>query len=96
MNKSVSLIGNGSRESIVDGNAEERVIDIQSHRVTISGFSCRNGDYGIYVSTSNITIADNNCSDNELNGIQLDGSEDSIISNNICNNNNAGIYVIAS
>jgi parallel beta-helix repeat protein len=85
VNKMVTLIGNGSTDSIIDGSGGN-VVNIQSDWVNITGFNITNGNDGIYFSSfSNITISGNNITMNNHDGIFLQDSSNynKIFKNNI-------------
>ena len=58
-----------------------------SRNNTITGNTCNNNSYGIYLSSRNNTITGNTCNNNDY-GIYLPGSNDNTITGNTCNNNN--------
>ena len=58
-----------------------------SRNNTITGNTCNNNSYGIYLSSRNNTITGNTCNNNDY-GIYLPGSNDNTITGKTCNNNN--------
>ena len=84
VNKTVTLIGNGTGVTIVNGTGtgSKSVITITANWVNITNFSCRGSGKDIYYAScggirlddvTNCSISYNNCSDNE-NGITLNTS----------------------
>ncbi len=102
INKRLTLIGNGTTNTTINGGGSGEVVKITVNGVKIYGFKIINSgstvwDAGIklyYV--SNCRIINNNCSKNE-NGIYLRNSNSNIIENNTCISNNwDGIFLINS
>jgi len=95
INKSISLIGEDKNTTIIDGGGEFSVVVIYYiDEVNISGFTIRNGDFGIYTQrANNITISDNIISNNK-DGVYLISSKFNTIKGNIItSNNNTGIVL---
>jgi parallel beta-helix repeat protein len=99
VNKSVSLIGNGSDETIIDAGGVGNVVIITADWVNISGFKIINSDNfitrwcaGITLNNvNNVSIKNNYCYNN-LEGIKCTNSESIIIQNNmIISNKNHGM-----
>ena len=97
INKTISLIGNGSGKTIIKGNGlNGDVIRITANWVNISNFEIIDSgtkdffpdiDAGIELdNVNNVTISENDCNNN-LYGIFLSYSENNFIKNNSCNNN---------
>ena len=100
--KSVSLAGNGSANTTIDGGGEGDVVRIEADWVNISGFLITGGgpfrdfDFGIEVEADHSHIFNNRCLNNEI-GIYLHFSSYSKIENNVCENNKEdGIYLTDS
>ena len=94
VNKTVSLIGNGSESTTIDGGGAGDVVQITVDWVNMSGFSVtrsgssrRDYDSGIKVEANHCRFFSNNCSNNEI-GIFLYFSIYSTIENNTCTKNN--------
>jgi len=100
VNKSVSLIGNGSESTIIDGGGSETVVNITADWVNMSGFGVTGSKLssaGIKVESNHTSIDYNNCSNNFSWGIYLYYSRDCMIGNNSCQNNvRSGIYLYRS
>jgi parallel beta-helix repeat protein len=93
VNKSVSLLGNGSVETVLEGNNRWPVIIVVANWVNISGFLVSASDlnssshdyYGIYLyNVSNCTLQNNNFSKIGF-GIQIGNSNGNEIINNTGN-----------
>ena len=98
VNKSVSLIGNGSEVTIIDGNGNGDVVTIYANWVNISGFHVTGSQYdaGIGVESDNNHIFKNNCSYNRI-GIRLSSSSKNILESNTCSlNDGSGIKILLS
>jgi parallel beta-helix repeat protein len=87
--KPITLIGNGSKKSIINGNRIKFTINISSDFVNISNFKIKKGlNSGIYLFKSNkCNISTNFCSNTNDDGIELWESEKNIIMNNNCSKN---------
>jgi len=97
VDKTVSLIGNGSEEVTIDGGMSGDVVRVTADWVNVSGFRVTNGDNGIYLDSSDHSIITNNTCSNNYYGIYLSYSNDCTISNNNCENNSgSGIYLESS
>jgi parallel beta-helix repeat protein len=99
IDKSISLIGNGSATTIISGSSFGDTIEITADWVNVSGFKLTRpttaGDnMGIkLVDVMNCKIISNNCTDNFC-GIKLEGSEFNIIKDNQCYTSESdGIYL---
>ncbi|MGQ9809135.1 MAG: right-handed parallel beta-helix repeat-containing protein [Armatimonadota bacterium] len=81
-------------KSILDGGGSGRVVEARGgYRVSgIDGFVIRNGDTGIYCSSSSPTIANNTVAGNSRYGIYCDSSSPLIADNAIAANGLDGIY----
>jgi len=91
VNKTVSLVGNGSEVTTIDGGGGGDVVNIAEDWVNVSGFrvtgSGSSGYYaGINVISNHSRLIDNNCSGNGY-GIHLQDSSNCTIENNTCSNN---------
>jgi parallel beta-helix repeat protein len=91
VNKSVSLVGEDSRTTIIDGNETGRVIDVVSDNVNVTGFTVQRGgsitlpdlDAGICLdSVRGCKISSNNIVDNGCFGIHLLNSDQNTVSGN--------------
>jgi parallel beta-helix repeat protein len=96
VNKTLSLIGNGSANTTINGGGTGDVVLITANWVNITGFNITNSgdqgtppvsDAGIEVNgVNNVTICDNILYDNNY-GIYFKLAEKNNISNNICGSN---------
>jgi parallel beta-helix repeat protein len=105
VNKTVSIIGNGSKDTIIDGGGVEDVVKITADWVNVSGFKLINSgnkyspipDSGIKLkNVHNVSVLNNNCSFNTV-GIFLEWStSNTILNNNLYSNNYEGIDLFHS
>ncbi len=101
INKMLTIIGNGSANTIIDGGNADNVVHIGASNVEFSGFSVTgstlfSGYAGILLFNSdNCNIHDNYIYDN-YDGIRLEGSSNNIITENDVENNEVGIITASS
>ncbi len=104
VNKTVSLIGNGSANTTIDGGGYGPIIKIGVGQVNVTGFNITNsasgGNNAITINTGTNTIS-NNIFFNNYYGIYLSAlhqfSDNNVIKNNIFSNNaRASIYIFSS
>jgi nitrous oxidase accessory protein len=102
VNKRINLIGNGSKDTIIDGcgTDHQNVVTIITNMVNLNGFRIINsymghefGGIGVYSSENR--IFDNYCLDN-LYGLILFGGQNRIYNNSFSNNERDGIFVKSS
>lgn len=96
INKTLTLIGNSSKDTIIDAHEASAAITINANWCNISGFSavrCYPWQLaGILVKGNNNTITDCNCSGNKNHGLWLDNANyNKIINCTIASNNHHGI-----
>jgi len=103
IDKQISLIGNGSDETIIYGNRDESVVNITSDKVTFRGFGITHSmdDFtrsGIKLSSvKDCTIEFNKIFDNPYNhGVFLYDSSNNILANNTLSNNWMGMCLYDS
>jgi len=90
VNKSVSLQGENTYRTIIDGRSQKPyAVNVTANKVNISGFSIRNEEIypfewssGIYVYSSHNNISHNIISNNINNGINLEFSSNNTITHN--------------
>ena len=89
-----SISGNPRDTIVMAVKSNDHVFNVTADYVNISGFTVKGVEQkaGIYVSGDYCNISNNNASNNYY-GIQLFSSSDNIISNNIANLNNIGMYI---
>ncbi|RJS71623.1 hypothetical protein CW714_05525 [Methanophagales archaeon] len=89
-----SISGNPEDTIVKAVKSNDHVFNVTADYVNISGFTakCAGQKAGIYVSGDYCNISNNDASNNYY-GIQLFSSSDNIISNNIANVNNIGMYI---
>ncbi|MCK4614292.1 MAG: PPXXXP-CTERM sorting domain-containing NosD-like protein, partial [Thermoplasmata archaeon] len=88
VNKTVSLIGNGSANTTIDGGGNGNVVQITRDWVNMSGFNVTGSgndwnNIGINIKSNNNKISNNNCFNNRI-GIHASRSNNCIITNNTC------------
>jgi len=97
--KSLTLVGESSSTTIIDGDGNGTVVLVNASDVEIRGFTIRNGgefpgDYGIGLFGSNCVITDNVIRDNLWGGILVGyGSSNNVIYGNTIANNSWGVYI---
>lgn len=87
--KSVSLIGESSSNTVIDGGGASSPVVFVNHvnDVTISEFTIQNGEKSIYILNSQNTVVTGNTIKDNHGGINVDYSEYSTISGNFITNN---------
>lgn len=63
-NKTVSLLGEGSNVTVIDGDGDGTVVNVVSENVSVRGFRIQNGEVGLRVNSSGNTIMSNTFSNN--------------------------------
>jgi parallel beta-helix repeat protein len=91
VNKSLSLIGNGSDSTHLEGESRGSVVRITSDWVNMVGFyitdtNASNSNTGIFIESNNSVVSLNNCS-NLSSGIYLKSAMNCTIESNVCSNN---------
>jgi len=86
--KSLTLIGEERSSSIIDGSGYGTVIQVLAPYVNVCGFTVRNGDFGIYLSSLswNNTIANNIISKNSEGLVLMYSSRNTLRNNNMTDN----------
>ncbi len=83
VNKKVYLIGDGVRNTFIDGDGSGPVVTITSSNVMISGFNLRNSpSFGVHVILCDSSIITNNHIVDCATGISIDGSYSNMITDN--------------
>jgi len=99
VNKSVSLVGNGSASTVIHGNGTGDVITIRADWVNLSGFNITgsgSSNSGVRVENEEVTISRTRCYGNTY-GINLISSSANItLDRNNCSSNGYGIYLLSS
>jgi parallel beta-helix repeat protein len=103
LSKSVSLVGEGSINTIIDGSSSGAVINITASSVNLTGFTITNSGAGypsggVLVYSSNNTISHNRIESNNGSGIYLFATSygNNISNNEVLNNTGTGIYILSS
>lgn len=102
VNKTLSLIGENSETTFIDGSGTGTVVQVVSDDVTINDFTVQNGGTiwpgsSIWLSNShNSIISDNKIKNNYWYGIGLNYSNFVTVDGNIVTNNDRGIWIVHS
>ena len=102
VNKSVSLIGENSSNTIVDGSGTERdvIVIANAHNVRIEGFTIQNGEgldpTSLSIASSSGHIIRNNIIRQSNYGLRFRGVNDSYITNNVITNNTVAGFCLSS
>jgi parallel beta-helix repeat protein len=99
VNKSISLVGENSSNTIIDGGGgNSPVVNVTNvDNVEISGFTIRNGQWGVYLSgCSCVNVSDNSLTANNESGVYLGSSHSNIVSGNSISNNGDGVRLYSS
>lgn len=98
IDKSLTLMGESSRTTIIDANETSMVFRVAANYVTISGFTIRNAllFYGIGVYTSSSSNISDNIIVNNWVGVYLYWGNGNIIRNNIMINNQYNMRLYSS
>jgi len=99
VDKTINLIGENRKTTVIDGGGFGNVVDITVDLVNISGFTIQNSggesdNGGIRIGSDFNTISDNNISSNNMDGIIFDVSNDNTISDNYINLNGDDAIVL--
>jgi parallel beta-helix repeat protein len=94
--KSITLIGENSNNTMIDGGEGASVVNVTNvYNVEIRGFTIQNGGYGIYLyESSNATISGNTVTNNLDHGILLTFSPNNSLSNNVMTGNPRNLNVM--
>ncbi|MEM2780378.1 MAG: NosD domain-containing protein [Candidatus Bathyarchaeia archaeon] len=93
INKSVSLIGSNPEDTVIDGSGLNSVIFVIANASEISGFTIRNGFYGVYVDGCSFINISSNKIENNSYGVYLDKSNFNKICKNKITKNNVPIFL---
>lgn len=102
VNKTLSLVGEGTKNTIIDGGGSNNngdVIKIVADNVNVTGFTIRNCGIqysGIRLESNYSKIAGNNIAANPDYSIDLYNSDYNVISGNNITNNYIGVYLTQS
>jgi parallel beta-helix repeat protein len=83
INKQLKLIGANKDTTIIDGGGSGNCIKVTADNVEISGFTIKNGNYGVYLESSNCRVTDNYITSIDFDGISLRSNS---VNNTIANN----------
>jgi len=89
VNKSLTLIGENKRETIIDGNGRI-AFEVQTNNVSITGFQIQNSDVGVrnYVEARNVRVINNIISNNSYG---IEGDYFTVTANEIKNSSGMGM-----
>ena len=99
VNKTLTLIGNGTDKSVIAASGTGSAVIINAPSTNISGFMCTGAgdeyiDAGIRVTAGGCRITGNDCSGNGRTGIYLSMADNSMVSENVASSNShAGILL---
>ena len=103
LGKTLSLIGNGSADTIIDSLSSNGPLEIAANYCNVSGFTLKGSgsgatDAGLLIDSDFNHIWECNCSDNQGNGIRFESTENNntIEKCIVTNNNRNGIRIQAS
>jgi parallel beta-helix repeat protein len=97
VSKSISLIGQDSSSTIIDGSNVGTVVNVVANNVTVKGFTIKRGFYGIFVSHSSSCLITENYVVDHDNAIFAYYSNNCTIHENVAaNNTDRGIFVTNS
>jgi parallel beta-helix repeat protein len=101
LSKAVTLVGENSSNTAIDGQGNGTVIDIQTNNVTITGLTIRNsgsvsGSSGIHAYLSSFCNVSGNIIDGNWYGVWFESCDDPVVSGNNFTNNSNAIYVDSS
>ena len=94
VNKNLTLIGENKDNTIIDGGETGKVVQLNT-RASVTGFTIRNGDYGVWVRPGfsimpmyvGFVLNDNYIVNNNYGGIHLERCGGNIVTNNVVANN---------
>jgi parallel beta-helix repeat protein len=101
INKTITLVGEDNKFTIIDGNETGNVVHIKADNVTVENFAIRNSGmdliYGGILVESSIgdKIINNNVTYN-YEGVRLIFSYSNVVRGNIISNNHDGVFVYSS
>jgi len=90
VDKTVSILGDGSWLAVVEGKGADNVLTITADNVTISGITFRNGTVGARIESDNISFLKNNVSGNKI-GILISNSSVVSMEDNVISENQVGV-----
>jgi len=95
VNKTLTLIGNGSEKTTIDGGGSGDVVKITADWCNMSGFTVTGGSTGMVVESDSNLITGSTIRDNPRGGIYLHESNSSTIQDNTIMNNSGdgGVHV---
>ena len=99
VSKSIMLIGEDCETTVIDALRAGNVINITAGNVSLKGFTLRNGQNGVYISSGNNIISENIIANNSGMAVYIYGdwrtSYENKVSRNKIINNGGGVYLHA-
>lgn len=96
IDKPITLIGNNSNDTIIDGQGNDFIIIVEACCVNISNFTFKNATMGLFIKNSEVLVK-NNLFSNNSNGIFLNNlSNNGIIEDNFFISNSEAINLYGS
>jgi len=100
INKSISLIGENKKTTVIDGRNKVVTVALAEDDITFTGFTVQNAtlflSHGMYVHSNNNIIRDNIFTHNELSDIYLHDSNNNTIRENTFQYSMIGVYLFES
>jgi parallel beta-helix repeat protein len=94
IDKRLTILGNGSVDTIIDGTGTGPCVNITADQCKLSGFNITKGTTGIFVGGENVTISFCAVSGNADHGVQAESNANVTVDNStIDNNGRNGIYL---
>jgi parallel beta-helix repeat protein len=98
INKTISLVGESSDNTIVDGGGSGTVVRIQADGVTVRGIAVGNGEVGFHINSSeDSTIEKTRISRNQFDGLRITDSNSTLIRDNMFSlHPQHGVFILRS
>lgn len=98
VNKTVNLVGENCKTTIIDGNGTQTILELVKPNVNVSSFTIRNGtDKGVYLTDDADSCMITRCKiENNSYGIFVKSNNSLLTGNIIVNSNISGILIYAS
>jgi rhodanese-related sulfurtransferase len=97
VSKTLSITGENSLDTVIDGNGTGTVILVLANNVTVENFTLRNGiGFGVYLNAGNYAQIRNNKIAHSYCGVNVSSSYNMIFGNEIANNEGSGVLVTQS
>lgn len=94
LNKSVTLVGESPGNTIIDGGGRSGVlIQVTADNVSVSGFTIRNGTFGVSMVNSRFGNINGNSMEGDTQGIYLQNSDNNLVTANNLTNDASAITI---